>query len=306
MELIPTEAWDSKLQVPGTNYLYPMGQTFAQNPVLALFLVVALGYAVGRIRFGSFRLGIAAVLFVGLAFGAIFRMVSIPTIMVYFGLSLFVYSIGLASGPSFFNTLKKNGIRDIGFVITMLALTATLTVGLAMLFGFDAQTAAGLYAGSTTNTPALAGLIDLIGQSAPAGSAEKVAQQAVAGYSLAYPLGILGTIVAFSLTQRLLRIDYPRELDRIKDHYPVSREIVNKNVKITNPEVSGIEIRDLKQKYDLNVIFGRRIRGQETILTYWDSSYEPGDLTVIVGDTDAVRPRDRSDGRRDRRDTSRQ
>ena len=238
---------------------------------------------------GSFGLGIAAVLFVGLAFGAIFPGIEVPTIMVYFGLSLFVYSIGLASGPSFFNTIKKNGVRDVGFVVTMLALTAALTVGLHYLLGFDPQVTAGLYAGSTTNTPALAGLIDLITQKAPdAAAAQVLANEAVSGYSLAYPMGIIGTILAFTLIERMLRIDYPKELESLKDTYPVTREIVSENVLITNEQVEELPIRDLKLKYRLDVIFGRRVRGDETSLTNWDSHLRPEDQVVVVGERDAV------------------
>ena len=266
-----------------------MSQAIAENPVLALFLVIAIGYGLGQIRFGKFRLGIAAVLFIGLAFGGIFKEATIPTIMVFFGLSLFVYSIGLASGPSFFTTLKQNGIRDVGFVVTMLALTATITVGLSILMGLDAQTSAGLYAGSTTNTPALAGLIDLIGQTASnPEQASSIAQQAVAGYSIAYPMGIIGTLIAFSMMQRIMRVDYAKETESLKDKYPIGRDIINEQLKITNPEITGISIRDLKKTYGLNVIFGRRVRDGETTLTNWDNSFRPGDMTVVVGDKDDV------------------
>ena len=266
-----------------------MQEALLQNPVLALFLVIAIGYGLGRVRIGNFRMGLAAVLFVGLAFGAIFRNVSVPTVMVYFGLSLFVYCIGLASGPSFFTTLKQNGVRDVGFVVVMLTLTATLTVGLHFLLKLDPQTTAGLYAGSTTNTPALAGLIDLIAQtSATQERAGAIAQQAVAGYSLAYPMGIIGTILAFGIIQKLLRIDYPKELEKLRDKYPVQRDITNANVEITNPDVVGVPIRDLKHRFHLNIIFGRRIRGEETVLTNWDNSFQLGDKVVVVGDRDAV------------------
>lgn len=266
-----------------------MGQAFIENPVLALFLVIALGYGLGRVRIGNFRLGIAAVLFVGLAFGGIFKNTEVPSIMVFFGLSLFVYCIGLASGPSFFTTIKTNGVRDVGFVVTMLALTASITVGLSILMGLDPQTSAGLYAGSTTNTPALAGLIDLIGQTAnSAESAASIAQEAVAGYSIAYPMGILGTIAAFSIIQRAMRIDYSAEVQTLKDTYPIGKQIINERLKVTNEEIKGITIRDLKQKYGLNVIFGRRVRGGETTLTNWDNSFRKDDITVVVGDRDDV------------------
>jgi len=266
-----------------------MADTFIHNPVLSLFIVIAIGYGIGRLRIGSFRLGIAAVLFIGLVFGAVFNSAAIPEIMVYFGLSLFVYTIGLASGPSFFTTLKRNGIRDVGYVVTMLALTATITVGLHYLLNLNPQTTAGLYAGSTTNTPALAGLIDLIAQTAPAdGTRESLAQEAVSGYSLAYPMGILGTILAFSLVQKLLRIDYPAEIERLRDKYPVQREIINEHIRITNPDIESVPIRDLKHKYGLNVIFGRRIRGDEAILTTWDTTFKVDDHVVMVGDREAL------------------
>ena len=261
-----------------------MGETLIQNPVLVLFLVIALGYGLGRVRIGNFSFGVAAVLFVGLAFGALYPGIQVPDIMIYLGLSLFVYCIGLASGPSFFATIRSNGLRDVGFVIVMLAMTATLALGLHYLLGFDAQTTAGLYAGSTTNTPALAGLIDLIAQKETPAAARTLTQEAVSGYSLAYPLGIMGTLLAVVLVQRLFRVNYDEECDRLRDRYPVRQEIITVSVRVTNPQIADVPIRDLKKKYQLNVVFGRRIRADETVLTNWDSTLQPGDYVVLVGD----------------------
>jgi len=75
------------------------------NPLLLLFLVAAIGYPLGRVRIGGTSLGIAAVLFVGLAFGALDPELKLPEAFYQLGLVLFVYTIGLASGSVFFASL---------------------------------------------------------------------------------------------------------------------------------------------------------------------------------------------------------
>jgi putative transport protein len=84
----------------------------ATNTVLLLFVVAGLGYPLGRIGIGGFRLGVAAVLFVGLAIGALDPRLALPDFVYLFGLVLFVYTIGLASGPQFFASFRRRGLRD--------------------------------------------------------------------------------------------------------------------------------------------------------------------------------------------------
>jgi putative transport protein len=264
-------------------------QAFIENPILLLFFVMALGYGLGRIRIGNFKPGVAAVLFLGLGIGALNPQLRLPESMIYFGLALFVYSIGLSSGPGFFSAIKLHGLRDIGFVFILLCLTVTIAVGLHFFLGLDAQDTAGLYAGSTTNTPALAGLIDLIGQKDLQPDVEAlVTEEAVASYSLAYPVGIMGTILALYLMQRIYRVDYKKEAVTLKDMYPIGKEIINRSIEITNKDINGTSIRDLKKEYQLRVVFGRRLRNGQSALTHWDSSLMVGDKTIIVGDLEDV------------------
>lgn len=86
----------------------------AEQPLLVLMLIMALGFFVGRIRIGSFSLGVAAVLFVGLIISALFTHYGHPIqqlhIVWVMGLTLFVYTIGLASGSSFFRALRTEGL----------------------------------------------------------------------------------------------------------------------------------------------------------------------------------------------------
>mgnify|MGYP001804817812 CR=1 FL=1 len=80
---------------------------FEANPLLLLFMVIAVGYVVGNIKIKGTSLGVAAVLFVGLAFGALDPSLKIPDIIFLLGLSIFVYTIGLSNGPAFFKNFKR-------------------------------------------------------------------------------------------------------------------------------------------------------------------------------------------------------
>ena len=80
-----------------------------ENPLLLLFIVAAAGYGLGSIRIGKSKLGVAAVLFVGLFIGAFDDQLQIPNIVFLLGLSIFVYTVGLSNGPGFFDSFRKKG-----------------------------------------------------------------------------------------------------------------------------------------------------------------------------------------------------
>ena len=96
----------------------------ADNPLLLLFLVCAVGFLAGRVKIRGVGLGVAAVLFVGLGFGALDPALRLPELVQMFGLSLFVYTLGLSSGPGFFASLRRRGVRDALFAMGILALGA--------------------------------------------------------------------------------------------------------------------------------------------------------------------------------------
>ena len=134
----------------------------SENPLLLLFLVAAIGYGIGNIPIRGSKLGVAAVLFIGLAFGALDESLRIPNIIFLLGLSIFVYTIGLSSGSGFFKAFKQEGVQHASFVLTSMLFAALLSVGLHFALGFSSTLTAGIFAGANTNTPALAGLLDTI------------------------------------------------------------------------------------------------------------------------------------------------
>ncbi len=167
-----------------------------ENPVLVLFAVIALGYPIGRIRIGPVSLGIAGVLFAGLCAGALIPGIQPPEALHVLGLSMFVYAIGLSSGPSFVTSLKSGGIK--ANLAAMAGLGAAMVVATVAGLWLGKAEAAGLFAGALTNTPALAGVAETLrGLGNDGGSTA-----AVMAYSVAYPLAVGMGAVLFSLTSR--------------------------------------------------------------------------------------------------------
>ncbi len=136
-----------------------MIEALTENPILLLFIVAGLGYGVGSISIRGNSLGVAAVLFVGLFIGSFSPDLRIPEIITFLGLSIFVYTVGLGSGPSFFSTFKRRGWQDLIFVFIMLTFSASIAAGLHYFLQFDASITAGLFVGQHDQYPGVGGLV---------------------------------------------------------------------------------------------------------------------------------------------------
>lgn len=258
-----------------------------EQALFYLFIAAALGSFLGNFKWRGNSLGVAAILFVGLAIGAMRPEVHIPDVIKLLGLAIFVYSIGLSSGPAFFSSFKKRGATNMVLAVTVLTILSIMLGAASFFLGFDASGAAGMLAGITTNTPALAGLLDAI-QARPGAENEAMSNSAVVGYSISYPMGVLGLMIAVALMQRLLRIDFAAETKALSQEFPSGQPIVNQTVVLTNPAMTGITLRELKQRENLHVVFGRLRRDHEDSLCHWDTEFQSGDLIGITGETEEV------------------
>ena len=264
-----------------------MIETLVANPLLLLFIVASLGYFLGTIKIKGSSIGVAAVLFTGLFFGAIDERLHIPEVVFILGLVLFVYSIGLSSGPVFFKSYRKNGLRDFAFIMGTLIFSGLVAIALFWLCGFSPATITGAYSGSTTNTPALAGVIDYI--TAQNGSlAKQHIDEAVIGYSLSYPMGVLGGMIAIVLMERLMGVDYNAEKKKLRKEYPLSENLSSATILVTNPSINGKKLRDLNKEYNLDVVFGRIIKDGVTSLVKWDTVFSSGDIVMVVGENEDI------------------
>lgn len=264
-----------------------MNISFADQPLLLLFVVAAVGYFIGKIRIKGSSLGVSAVLFVGLAFGAVNADYNVPNIIFELGLVFFVYSVGLSSGPAFFKSFRKNGLRDIAFVLTMLLVSALVAVGVFYVTGLDAASITGLYAGSTTNTPALASVIDLVNQR-DAGNSDSLTEALVVGYTYSYPMGVLGVMVVLKLMEKLFKIDYNEEKELLRKRYSLEENLTSRSIRITNQEIDGKSLRDLKNEFGWNVMYGRMENKDGVSLTSWNSNLNIGNDIVVIGSKDVL------------------
>ena len=185
-------------------------ELFVEQPLLLLFVVAAIGYAIGEIKIKGTGLGVAAVLFVGLFFGALDERLTLPPILVSLGLVLFVYSVGLSSGPGFFASFSRSGLRDNAMIVFVLLIAAAIVTVEHFVFGFKSTVTTGIFTGSLTNTPALAQVVSYIQTTSPPAVADLLASEPVVGYSVSYPMGVLGPMLDDSPYAALLGRQLPR------------------------------------------------------------------------------------------------
>ncbi|CUS05750.1 conserved membrane protein of unknown function [Candidatus Promineifilum breve] len=261
---------------------------FVEEPLLLLFIVAGLGYLLGHVQVKGISLGVAAVLFVGLAFGALSPEMALPPVVVDLGLIIFVYTIGLSSGPGFFASFKRKGLRDNLFVLLILLLAAAMTAGLAALLGLRATVAAGMYAGSLTNTPALAGILETIGRSAPADQLAVLSAEPVIGYSVAYPMGVIAMLLAVYVMQRVFGIDYRAEAKTLRHYNVIEQELYTRTVVVTNPAAAGLPVSELFRRNQWDVVLSRIKRGGDIALAAGETTFDLGDRVVLVGAPEEV------------------
>ena len=265
-----------------------MVQLLIDNPLLLLFAVAAIGYLVGRVAVGGFRLGVAAVLFVGLAFGSLDPDMKLPDIVFQLGLLIFVYTVGLASGPGFFAALRRKGLRDNVLVLSVIGLAAVMVVVAQAVFALTPGQSAGLFSGSLTNTPALAAILQYITDTVPAVRLDAAIAEPVVAYSVAYPMGVLGMILAIHLLQRMWKTDYAAEAQELRHLGVVGEELEDRTVLITR-NLDGVAVAGLMRLPELqHVLLGRLKRGGHQSVVDGRTTLAPGDLVSVIGAAEDV------------------
>jgi len=260
--------------------------TLAENPILTLFVVIGLGYLLGEISVRGFRFGVAGVLFVGLAVGSVGPEISVPEVIPTLGLIIFIYTIGIQSGPEFFQSLRERGYRDSLFALLIVVFGAGVTILVSRPAHLTGAHAAGLYTGAMTNTPALAATRELLhqrGVSAGLSAAQlrAVSDEPVVAYSLAYPMGVIGVLLMFAVLRRRWKpeMEPPAE----------APEIRARDFAVMNPAVIGRTVEEvLRPHRDPGFVVSRIQQGKASDIARGDTRLEQGDIVVAVGDDDGL------------------
>jgi len=180
------------------------------HPVLLLFILIALGYLIGKPQIFGFSFGpVAGVLFAGLAFGHFgFRMSAGTQAL---GFALFIFSVGYQAGPRFFDVLRADGLKYFLLALVIAVCGFTVASLATYLLEFEPGTAAGLLAGGLTSSPTLAAAQEAIRTghiSPPTGwTADQVISNISTGYAITYIFGLAGLIAIIKIAPTLLKLD---------------------------------------------------------------------------------------------------
>jgi putative transport protein len=179
-----------------------------QHPELAIFLTLAVGFLVGRLRIGTFTVGtVLGCLLAGVVIGQLDVHVS-PTVQIVF-FDLFLFATGYKVGPQFFRGLRKDALPQLALAVVVAVTCLAVAVVVSKLFGYDAGTAAGLLAGAFTESTIIGTAAEAI-QRLPIDAAERtrMANQVPVAYAVTYLVGTT-TLVYFlsSLAPRLMKVD---------------------------------------------------------------------------------------------------
>ena len=226
------------------------------HSVLILSLVIAFGIILAKIKIAGISLGVTWILFVGIVFGH-FNL-SLDEHLLHFlkefGLILFVYSIGLQVGPGFFSAFKKGGFTLNMLAMTTIFLSVVITVILHFATGVPITTMVGILSGAVTNTPGLGAAqqanSDLNGIDAP---------EIAMGYAVAYPLGVVGTILSLLALKYILNINTTKEEADAEKGLGHLQELTVRPVTlvIKNEAINGKAIKDIRPLVNRNFVISR-------------------------------------------------
>ena len=183
-----------------------------EHPELAIFLTLAIGFVIGRIKIGSFKFGnVLGTLIAGVLIGQLDIKVDATVKSVFF--SLFLFATGYKVGPQFFRGLKKNALPQVALTVVLCVTSLVTTLVAAKLLNYDTGTAAGLMAGAFTESTVIGTASDTIDRlDLPEAEKTRLKNNIPVAYAVSYLVGT-GFVVWFLsvMGPRLLRVDMKAE-----------------------------------------------------------------------------------------------
>lgn len=258
--------------------------------ILLLYsFVIAVGVLLGKLKLRGVSLGVAFILFTGIVMGHFGFTANIRTLNFVqdFGLILFVYSLGLQVGPSFFTSFRQGGMKMNRLAVLMVLLNVAVAVGAYFLL-FDCSDRSsfamlvGVMSGAVTNTPGL-------------GAAEEALRQVglsgvdiATGYACAYPLAVLGVILVPMLVKAVCRISENEENDRLaaQEQEDTSQKPCRQYIEMQNARLDGKTIVELRRIMNREFICSRIRHDGKVEIPHRDTVVHVGDQMCIVSSED--------------------
>ena len=256
----------------------------ALQAVVVISLISTIGIGLGKIRFFGISLGTAFIFFVGILAGH-FGLSLDPAMLTYaesFGLVIFVYALGLQVGPGFFSSMRADGLRLVSPAIAIVLLGTALAMAMSCAFGVSMPDMSGILCGATTNTPAL-------------GAAQQTLQQmgidangAALSCAVAYPLGVVGVILAVVFLRKL----FVRPCDMPGPDAEHRKNVFIASYHLTNPAVFGKSVHEIATQSHHHFVISRLWRDGRVSIPTSDKTLQENDVILVIttpGEADALR-----------------
>lgn len=261
--------------------------------LLLYSFVIAIGMLLGKVKFRGVSLGVAFVLFAGIIVSHFGFTGNIRTISFIqdFGLILFVYSLGLQVGPSFFSSFRKGGMKMNRLAVLMVVLNLVVAVGAYLVF-FDKDNPnsfpmlVGVLSGAVTNTPGLGAAEEALRQIGGSGA------DIATGYACAYPLAVLGVILTPMIVKAICRIRDDKENEQLttQEQVDTSTKPARQYIKMENDRLDGKTILQLRSLINREFICSRLMHDGSVITPHKDTVVHLGDQLCMVSSEDDAEP----------------
>jgi len=271
------------------------------HPQILIFLSLAIGYYVGKIKFFGFNLGsTASVLLAALALGQIG--VEITPLIKVFAFALFIFTIGYKVGPQFFGGLKKEGLQYIFLALFVAIIGLVTAILLGKFFGFDRGTTAGFLSGAMTQSSIIGTAEDAI-RNLSISSAQKnlLTSNVAVAYAITYLFGVAGLILFYKMIPKLLKINLKAEAKKLEAQLsgdagtqPSDEDIMwntRPNIRmyrVTNQEIIGKKINDLEQLLEKKATIEKIKRGDQLIDPKTNLLIKQNDIILVIGKREEI------------------
>ena len=258
-----------------------------EHQELAVFLTLAVGFFIGRLRIGTFSLGTAVgTLLAGVAIGQL--NIQIPAVVKYVFFDLFLFTTGYKVGPQFFRALKKDALPQLAITLVLCVTCLLAAFTAAKLLGYDVGTAAGMLAGAFTESTVIGTASDAIGRLATISDAEKtrLVNNIPVAYAVTYLIGT-AFIVWFlpNVGPKLMRVNLKEEARKLRAKIAASdagepetpsayQALAVRAYQVTNPNLINRSVAELEARPKQARVFISRIRRDGRII-------EPNPDTVV-------------------------
>lgn len=255
------------------------GQSIAHS-IFIFAVVIAVGTLLSKIRIGGISLGSTWILFAGIA-ASHFGMSVNGQMLDFardFGLTLFVFSIGLQIGPGFFSSLRAGGLRQMWLAVLVMLLGVVVTVIITVLTDTPLQTMVGVMDGAAVNTPAMGATqqayMDITG----------VEDRSIPmSFAIAYPFGVVAVIIAFLLLKPLLRINLKVEDEALRAISNENKFAAKYSLEVQNGQIDGKKVSEIRNIIARQFVISRISHdGNNAFIADSESVVHLGDKLFIV------------------------